>query len=78
MNCPVCGGRAFLVGLPNGFYPAAYRCYAHGEYSFSAKGAEADRECAESAALSKANARALSGEPRAAPSAAVETREGEE
>jgi hypothetical protein len=63
-KCPLCGGDAYLVGPSNNNYPAAFRCYRHGEYSFSethvgltaADKAQMRKEDSDSVAASRANA----------------------
>jgi hypothetical protein len=66
IRCPRCGSeRVSLVGYASGMYPASYRCYGHGEYTFNeddvapdmAREMRAGGEASRS--LSRANAAAM-------------------
>jgi hypothetical protein len=56
VKCPRCGQPAFLVGPANHLHPPSFRCYSHGEYTFSADTPEARAVSDQSLAASRANA----------------------
>lgn len=63
IQCPICKSeRVALVGLANCTYPPAFRCYSHGEHTFSVDTKEAHEQSSASAALSASNAAALRAE----------------
>lgn len=57
IRCPICqSDRVSLVGAANQFYPPSFRCYGHGEHTFSVDTEEARKQSSASLALSASNA----------------------
>lgn len=60
IRCPICKSESVsLVAAANGTYPPAFRCYSHGEHTFSVDTPEAYKASAASLSLSASNAVAL-------------------
>lgn len=59
MNCPYCGSRLELYGLPAGAYGGSFKCYGCGPYGAVVRARDvpdADVAFSESKALSASNA----------------------
>ena len=60
IKCPICKSEnVSLVGPANGTYPPSFRCYSHGEHTFSVDTEEAHKRSSASLALSASNAAAI-------------------
>jgi len=65
VKCPICGSdQVFLVAAANGVYPPSFRCYSHGEHTFSNVSREAYEQSARSLASSAVNAASVRRERR--------------
>ena len=57
IRCPICKNeQVSLVAAANQFYPPSFRCYSHGEHTFSVDTEEARERSSASLALSASNA----------------------